>query len=91
MKAILKLEMPEACIKCPDGIRTYCGSKYRNGYAKDYAECRHPDCPLKPVEELRWEPAGAAALRCPKCKGLAILKDSCPHCGVKLLPPEEEE
>ena len=55
MKAILELEMPESCIKCPlmtykNPICIYCAPLKRGWIGTRYMNKKHRDCPLKPVE-----------------------------------------
>ncbi len=63
-KAILELEMPQKCCECPcctpDEL---CGAVwYKNGYengkwlnVSSYTKNRHPNCPLKLVEDKEVE------------------------------------
>jgi hypothetical protein len=59
MKAVLEMEMPESCKMCVlksyDNLnrKFFCAALFRT-WIDDrvgYGLGRHPDCPLKPVEE----------------------------------------
>jgi hypothetical protein len=60
MKAILEMEMPETCKDCQltrtyaVPHKTFLECKYNNKSfiaVTDYTDSRHPDCPLKIVED----------------------------------------
>jgi len=58
MKAILEIEVPESCKKCPLTIRLFgikaewlCCIVRRNKDVDEYTETRDPDCILKIIGE----------------------------------------
>ena len=54
MKAILEIEMPESCSDCPQQHWKQLGEDYvcyKGFVTSEYEDTRHPDCPLKIVEE----------------------------------------
>jgi len=90
---ILK-ETPQSCMVCP--LRVVC-SIFADRRVSDYPYTRHPNCPLKITEDsLRWKSEGSwenhnEYFVCPVCEyGLDFEGNYCPHCGIKLLPPEEK-
>ena len=110
MKAILEFDVPESCVKCRIAYLTYDIFNYYQiacnfvECASIYIETRHPDCPLKIVEDdLRreeYESSWENSIICPKCNLRANFPTQtgwakehgynyCPSCGIKLLPPIE--
>jgi len=103
MSAILELkETPRSCRDCEISHEVFTGHNNllrcpRGGFLRERDNAnntRHPDCPLKIMEDnLRWINLNKwGAAECPKCSEgfqyMARLR-YCPSCGIKLLPPEE--
>lgn len=101
MSAILELkETPESCYgrtkKCPLSADYWNQGIIRCQFVNDdiveeYQLSRHPDCPLKIVEELRWVRNGFNLFSCPKCgrnyHASYVGRHNDCDCGIRLLPP----